>query len=127
MNLYIQLNQTSFICSHTVKLLDSANKLFFCSQFGRQPVLLDSWIGPYQGLTLQGQSRPGSDNNEGALHILQKSNIRLFTSYTGHSLWESYLFLESQSVDSRDLDDSATSWVNLNPLQTCSHCILESR
>ena len=56
------------------------------------------------GATTPGQSRPGSDSNEGVLHIPQIFSITeaslsdCLVSYQGHSLLESYLSAEMQSV-----------------------------
>ena len=57
------------------------------------------------------QSGPGSDGNEGVLHIPQSPSItgtspsNFLGSYTGHSL----------------------RWEGLTPLQRCSRCILQSQ
>ena len=56
--------------------------------------------------TTLGQCRPGSDGNEGVLHIPQSSCItgallsNSLRSYQGHSLWvaETYPFAEMQWV-----------------------------
>ena len=56
------------------------------------------------GATTPGQSRPGSDGNEGVLHISQSSCISgmspsdCIVSYSGHSLREFYPSAEKQSV-----------------------------
>ena len=56
------------------------------------------------GVTTHGQSGPGSDGNEGVLHIPQSSSIAgtspsdCFVSYPGHSLGRSYPSAEEQSV-----------------------------
>ena len=56
------------------------------------------------GATTADQRRPGSDGNEGVLHIPQSSNISgaspsdCLLSYSGHSLEESYPSAEMQSV-----------------------------
>ena len=55
-------------------------------------VLFDSEIGPLSSATTPGQSGPGSDDNEGVLHIPQSSSITgtspsvCFVLYPGHSL-----------------------------------------
>ena len=59
------------------------------------------------GATTPGQSGPGSNSNEGVLHILQSSSITgtspsdCLVPYSGHS------------------------WGGLTPLQKCSRCILQ--
>ena len=56
------------------------------------------------GATTPGQSGPGSNGNEGVLHIPQSSNITevsasdCLVSYTGHSLGESYPSAKMQFV-----------------------------
>ena len=56
------------------------------------------------GSTTLGQSGPGSDGNEGVLHILQNSSITgaplsdCLVSYPGHLLGESYPSAEMQLV-----------------------------
>ena len=65
------------------------------------------------GDTTPGQSRPGSDGNEGLLRIPQSSSITeasqsdCLVSYPGHSIGESYPFCEMQSVYSTVLVDWA--------------------
>ena len=55
-------------------------------------------------VTIQGQSVPGSDGNEGVLHSLHSSCIigaspsDSLVSYIGHSLDKSYSSAEMQSV-----------------------------
>ena len=57
-----------------------------------QLVLFNPLIGPLSGTTTPGQSEPGSDSNEGVLHIPPKPSINGTTpsdclvSYIGHSL-----------------------------------------
>ena len=69
-------------------------------------------------LPLCGQSEPGSDSNEGVLHIPQSSSITgaspsdCLVSYPGHSLGESYSSVEIQSVYSTALAD----WTTGHPL-----------
>ena len=56
------------------------------------------------GGTTLGKSGPGSDVNEGIFHIPQHSSITeasssdFLVSYAGYSGWESYTFVEMQSV-----------------------------
>ena len=71
------------------------------------------------GATTLGQSGPGSDGNEGVLHIPQSYNITgpslsdCLASYTGHSLRrESYSSAEVQSVYSTAPAHLARGWVN---------------
>ena len=70
-------------------------------------VLFNPWIGQLSGATTPGQSGPGSDGNEGVLHIPQSSSTAgtlpsdCLVSYPGHSLWS-----------------------GLTPLQRSSQCIL---
>ena len=65
------------------------------------------------GATILGQCGPGSDGNEGVLHILQSSGITgispsdCFVSYPGHSLGGYYPFEEMQLVYSKDQADWA--------------------
>ena len=72
-------------------------------------VLFDPYIGLLSGATTLGQSRPGSDYNEGVFHIPQSSSITgtspsdCFVSYRWHSLWEGVPTL----------------------LQKCSRCMLQ--
>ena len=76
------------------------------------------------GVTTLGQSRPGSNCNEGVLHISQSSSITgaspsdCLVSFSGHSLDESYPSAEKQSVYSRATANRATSalWQNLKYL-----------
>ena len=62
------------------------------------------WGRPLLGATTPGQSRPGSDGNNGVLCISQSSSITgtspsdCLVSYTGHSLWGSYPSAKKQSV-----------------------------
>ena len=61
------------------------------------------------GATTPGQSRPGSDGNEGVHRIRQSPSITVtspsdcLVSYPGHSLGESYPTAEMQSVYSTAL------------------------
>ena len=61
-------------------------------------------IGPLSGATTLGQSRPGSNGNEGVLHIPQSFSITrtspsdCLVSYPGNLLGRSYLSAEKQSV-----------------------------
>ena len=63
-----------------------------------------SSIGPISGATTPSQSGPGNDGNEGILHILRGSSITgaspsdCLMSYSEHSLEESHLSAEIQSV-----------------------------
>ena len=63
--------------------------------------------------TTPGQSGPGSDGNKGVFRIPQISSITgaspsdYFVSYPRHSLEESYLFAEMQSVYST----ASADWV----------------
>ena len=56
------------------------------------------------GATTLGQSGPGSDGNEGVIHISQSSSITgasppdYLVSYSGHSLWRSYLCRDAVGV-----------------------------
>ena len=56
------------------------------------------------GATVSGQSGLGSDGNKEVCRILQRSSITgaspsdCFKSYTGHSLGESFSFVEIQSA-----------------------------
>ena len=65
------------------------------------------------GATILGQSGPGSNGNEVALHIPQSSSITgtspsdFLMSYPGHSLGESYFSAEKQSVYSTATADWA--------------------
>ena len=65
-------------------------------------------------LPLQARVEPGSDDNEGLLHIPQNSSITgtspsdCLVSYTGHSLEESYSSADMQSVYSTAPADLAT-------------------
>ena len=67
------------------------------------------------GATTLDQSGPGSNDNEGILRILQSFNIirasssDCLVSYTGHSLEESYVSVEMQSVYST----APTNWTTL--------------
>ena len=60
------------------------------------------------GATTLGQSGPGSDGNEGVLHIPQSSNITgaspsdFLVSYRGHSSGEFYPSAEKQSAPPAD-------------------------
>ena len=64
--------------------------------------------------TTLGQSGSGSDGKEGVLRIPQRPSITeaspsdCLVSYPGHSLGESYLFAEMQSVYSATQADWAT-------------------
>ena len=55
-------------------------------------ILFNPSIGPLSGATTPGQRGPGSNGNEGVLHIPQSSSIAgtspsdCFVSYPGHSL-----------------------------------------
>ena len=55
-------------------------------------ILFNPLIGPLSGTTIPGQSRPGSDGNEGEIRNPQSFNItgaspsKLFSVITGHSL-----------------------------------------
>ena len=57
-------------------------------------VLFNPWLGPLSSATTLGQSGPGSDGNEGVLHIPQSSSITgtspsdCLALYQGHSLLE---------------------------------------
>ena len=59
------------------------------------------------GATTSGPSEPGSDNNEGVIHIPQNSSITgaspsdYLVSYQGHSLGRGYLSAEVQLVYSK--------------------------
>ena len=81
--------------------------------------LFNPYIGPFSGATTPGQSRPGSDGNEGVLSIPQSSNIigtspsDFLVSYPGNSLGESYPSAGMQSVY------SPANWVSLLVIQ-CS-------
>ena len=63
------------------------------------PIYRTLWVA-----TTPGQSGPGSDGNEGLLHILQNPSITealpsdCLVSYQGHSLGESYPSTEMQSM-----------------------------
>ena len=63
------------------------------AQFKCQAFLFDPLIRPLLGVTTLGQSRPGSDSNEGVLPIPQSSSITgvspsdCFMLYPGHLLW----------------------------------------
>ena len=67
-------------------------------------VLFNPLIGTLSGATTPGQSGPGSDGNEGVLHIPQNFNLNrtspsdCLVSYPGHSLEGSYPSAEKQSV-----------------------------
>ena len=56
------------------------------------------------GATILGQNRPGNDGNKGVLWIPQSSSITeaspsdCLVSYPGHSLAESYPYVEIQGV-----------------------------
>ena len=55
------------------------------------------------GATTQGQSGPGSNGNQGVLHIPQSSKIGAspfdaLVSYPGHNLGEPYPFAEMQTA-----------------------------
>ena len=69
-------------------------------------VLFNPKIGPLSGATTLGQSGPGSDGNEGVLHIPQSSSTAgtspsdCLVSYPGHSLGGSYPSAEVKSVHS---------------------------
>ena len=71
------------------------------------------------GATIPGQSGPGSNSNEGDLHILQRPSITRTTpsdsvvSYPGHSLVGSYHSAEVQSVYSTAPADWAILRVNV--------------
>ena len=76
-------------------------------------VLFNPWIGPLSGATTPGQSGPGSDGNEGVLHIPQStagtSPSDCLVSYLGHSCGVgSYPSAEKQSVYSTAPADLAT-------------------
>ena len=84
--LYNSYNSTSVICLHAV-----------CSILPIDRTLSSA--------TLPGQCRPGSNGNEGVLHIHQKSKARALPSnglmtYPGHLLGVSYPSSEMQSVNS---------------------------
>ena len=72
-------------------------------------------MGTLSGTTTPGQSRPGSDGNNGVLHIPQSSSITeaspsdYLVSYPGHSLGELYSSAEMQSVYSIAPEYSGTS------------------
>ena len=77
-------------------------------------VLFNPLIGPYQAGTIQGQSEPGSNGNEGVLRIPQSSIIAgtspidCLVSYPGQSLrGGSYLFAVAESAYSTAADDWA--------------------
>ena len=65
------------------------------------------------GATTPGQSRPESNGNEGVFRIPQSSSITeasssdCVVSYPGHSLGESYLYAEMQSMYSAAPADRA--------------------
>ena len=65
------------------------------------------------GATTPGQIRPGSDGNEGVLHIPQRSSITgvssidCFMSYPKHTLREGYPDAKNQSVHSLALAERA--------------------
>ena len=68
-------------------------------------VLFDPWIGTLSGATIPVQNGPGSDDNEGVLHIPQSSCVTgaspsdCLVSYPRHSLgWGSYPSAEKLSV-----------------------------
>ena len=84
------------------------SKQFFFKQFSLALVhnfssiwLIDRTLS---GATTPGQSGPGSDGNEGVLHIPQSSSITeaspsdCLVSYTGHSFGVFYSSAEMQSV-----------------------------
>ena len=76
----------------------------------------------FSGATTPGQSGPGSDGNEGVLHITQSSSITeaspsdCFVSYLRHSLGETNAGAEMQSMDSAAPANWGTRWGSLNPL-----------
>ena len=77
-------------------------------------ILFNQLIGPLSGATTPGQSGPGSNCNEGVLHIPQSSSIAgtspsdCLVSYPGHSLGGSYPSAEVQSVYST----APADWAN---------------
>ena len=94
--IYTPLNDSIVLC-----LSNQFSVSFVRSQFKRHIVLFDPEIGPYPG-----QSGPGSDGNEGVLHIPQISKpgaspSDCLISYPGHLLLGSYASAEMQSVYSR--------------------------
>ena len=93
-----------------------ANGLVFLQNVNNCIISYKSWtqfssIWPIDrtlsGATTPGQSKSGSDDNEGVLHIPQNSNITgtspsdSLVLYSGHSLEKSYTSAEMQSVYSR--------------------------
>ena len=91
------------------------------------------------GATTQYHNATGNDGNKGVLSIPKSSSITeaslsdCLVSYQGHSLGESYLFAETQSVYSTALANWSpiiecpiqdTHSRSLTPQQRCSRCIL---
>ena len=98
---------TQFQCQKTI--------LFQIIQFSISIQFSSIWLidRTLSDATTPGQSRRGSDGNEGVLRIPQISIISgaspsdCLVSYTGHSLLESYPAAEKQSVYSTTLVDWA--------------------
>ena len=78
------------------------------------------------GATPPGRSGPESNGNEGVFCILQSSGITeaspldCLVSYPGHSLGESYLYAEMQSVFSTVLAD----WIEVDWSYNCQQMII---
>ena len=93
---YLMLNPFSYIQAILFQTIQFSISTHFSSIWSIDRTL--------SGATTPGQSGPGSNKNEGVLHIPQSSSITraspsdCLVSYPGHSLGESYPSAEMQTV-----------------------------